>query len=450
MEETAIFFCSSSNHNQNYGTIEPKKNLFLYELFAKPVGAMRTKTNKMTAAVILTSHTIGLGVIRSLGKMGVPIMVFYYEPSDFGYLSKYVYKKIRAPHPEKFEQQFIELLVSHAPRTERLLLIPVDDATVLTVSKHKERLENYYQVACTEYKIASKFLNKEHTYKLAEKIGVPIPKTCFPENFAELEQCAQSVEYPCLVKPNQSQPFVEIFKEKMFIVNNQEQLIAAFKKAAQASFSVMIQELIPGDDALCYNYNSYFWNGAPLVEFTAEKVRLSNSGFGVPTVVQSCPNQNKLRESARTFLNALGYYGYSCTEFKKDIRDGVYKLMEVNGRFNRSGLLSLKCGLNFPWILYNHLVNGVLPDADNKYQAKIFWIDEFKDMSVIVNFLLKNHFSLIRFFQPYLRKKIFAVFDLSDPLPFIKRVFDMFVKLYQKIFPHIPEQRTKLINGLIK
>jgi predicted ATP-grasp superfamily ATP-dependent carboligase len=181
-----------------------------------------------------------------------------------------------------------------------------------------------------------------------------------------------------------------------------------------------------------------------LAEFTAEKVRLSEAGFGVPTVVQSCSNNDKMRKAAQIFLKALGYYGYSCTEFKKDTRDGIYKLLEVNGRFNRSGLLSVKCGLNFPWILYNHLINGVIPDSVANYQSKIFWIDEFKDLSTILSYLLKNRFSMIRFLQPYLKKKIFAVFDISDPLPFIKRFFDMFKKLYQKIISDFHLQQAKL------
>ena len=408
------------------------------------MGIMRTKNKKLVPAAILTSHTIGLGVIRALGKMGVPIYVFYYEPFDFGYLSKFVNKKIFAHHPEKSEQQFIELLMENAPKSERCLLIPVDDATVLIVSKHKSLLENYYLVACPEFEITTKFINKQNTYELAKKIGVPIPKTCFPECLTDLEKYAHSVKYPCLVKPNQSHQFVEIFKEKMFVVDNYGQMFNAFKAAKAAGVSVMIQELIPGDDRLCYNYNSYFWNGEPLVEFTAEKVRLSEAGFGVPTVVQSCSNNDKMRKAAQIFLKALGYYGYSCTEFKKDTRDGIYKLLEVNGRFNRSGLLSVKCGLNFPWILYNHLINGVIPDSAANYQSKIFWIDEFKDLSTILSYLLKNRFSMIRFLQPYLKKKIFAVFDISDPLPFIKRFFDMFKKLYQKIISDFHLQQAKL------
>ena len=42
-------------------------------------------------------------------------------------------------------------------------------------------------------------------------------------------------------------------------------------------------------------------------------------------------------EPGRKILQAMGFYGYACTEFKRDPRDGSHKLMEVNGRHNLSG-----------------------------------------------------------------------------------------------------------------
>lgn len=44
----------------------------------------------MMQAVVLSSHTAGLGVIRALGYMGVPLTVFYYNKLDMGYVSRFV------------------------------------------------------------------------------------------------------------------------------------------------------------------------------------------------------------------------------------------------------------------------------------------------------------------------------------------------------------------------
>ena len=36
----------------------------------------------MKFAIVLSTHTMGLGVIRSLGEKGVPIIAVYYDRAD--------------------------------------------------------------------------------------------------------------------------------------------------------------------------------------------------------------------------------------------------------------------------------------------------------------------------------------------------------------------------------
>ena len=186
---------------------------------------------------------------------------------------------------------------------------------------------------------------------------------------------------------------------------------------------VMLQEFIPGDDTRGVNYNSYFWNGEPLVEFTAEKVRLSPPYFGVPSVVVS-REVTEMIEPGRSIVRAMGFTGFSCTEFKRDARDGTYKLMEVNGRHNRSVLLAVKCGINFPWIEYQHLVTGRMPKPSS-YRQSIYWIDEFRDAYRFAGQCGKKKFALLRQLRPYMNRHVCAVFDPKDPGPFFKRCIEV-------------------------
>jgi predicted ATP-grasp superfamily ATP-dependent carboligase len=389
-----------------------------------------------TAAIVLSSHVIGLSVIRALGLSGVPVVAVYYEENDMGYVSKYVQEKIRAPHPEKQESQFISLLKDCATRFGGSLLVPADDATLSAVSRHKSRLENYYIVACPEWKITEQFIDKKYTYALAEAIGIPVPKTITPVSLEELEDYAQSIAYPCIVKPCQSHLYFQQFKTKMVRVENSDQMLQAYKQATEAGIEVMIQELIPGDDTQGANYNSYFYNGEPLVEFTAQKVRLSPPAFGVPRVVIS-KHIPEIIEPGRKIIQALGYHGYACTEFKKDARDGVYKLMEVNGRHNRSGLLSVRCGINFPWIEYQHLVQGKQPSACS-YSTGIYWIDEFNDIFRGAKYRHQERYSLMQYIRPYIKNHIFAVLDGKDLRPFLKRAVDIMRMVLRRISFYMP------------
>lgn len=377
----------------------------------------------MLPAIVLSSHNTGLGVIRALGSKGVPITSVYYQKSDMGYVSRYVRQRIFAPHPEHREEEFIGLLLDLGRKNGKALIIPADDETLSAVSRHKKTLEKYFLVACPDWSVTRRIIDKKHTYAAAASAGIPAPKTLVPKNYDEMETYGRSIEYPCLVKPCESHRYFEVFRRKMVKIDNFDQLSRAYRQAVDAGLEVLLQEFIPGDDSHGVNYNSYFCEGEPLVEFTAAKLRLSPPYFGVPSVVIS-REIREMFEPGRKIVKALGFNGFSCTEFKKDPRDGVYKLMEVNMRHNRSVLLAVKCGINFPWIEYQHLVAGTLP-GPSSYRQSIYWIDEFRDAYRFVGQCGKKKFPLIRQLQPYMSKHVCAVFDRSDPGPFLKRCIDV-------------------------
>ncbi len=372
----------------------------------------------MITAVILGTHTMGLGVIRALGSQNVPITTVTYDRErDFGFTSRYVKEKLFSPDPEKNGQQFIDFLLDSASHLRGSFLVPVSDATLEVVSRHKTDLEKDYIVACTEWDITKLYLEKKYTYRMAETLGILAPKTIFPLSSAEVEEYGQSVKYPCLVKPCKSHNYLTVFKRKMVKVNNLEEMISAYTQASNAGLEVVIQEFIPGDDYCGANYNSYFVNGEARIEFTATKIRSAPPELGSPCVVLS-KKIPEVFESGRKILKAMGFYGYSCTEFKRDPRDGLYKLMEVNGRHNLSTSLAVRCGINFPWLHYKHLVLGEEPTWCD-FKEDIYWIDLERDLA----FGLKNiqSSSLQNYARPYFSNHIYAVLDTNDLNPFLKR-----------------------------
>ena len=376
----------------------------------------------MLPAIILSSHTMGLGVIRALGQMGVPSVVFYHEKRDMGYVSKYVRERYYVPHPERDQEGFIAALLEYGPRYTGCPMFPTSDAALSAVSQHIDALKPYYKPGFTEWAITQLFLDKKRTYALAEQVGVPAPKTMIPQSVAEAEQFAEQIEFPCLVKPCQSHLYYAVFKRKMVQVQTKEQMLQAYLEATDAGLEVMLQEIIPGRDDCGANYNAYFWDGQPLVEFTAQKIRNGPPTFGSPRVVMSKAIP-EIIEPGRKILQAMGFYGYTCTEFKRDPRDGVYKLMEVNGRHNLSTLLAVKCGINFPWLHYQHLVYGTLPQARD-FRTGVYWVDVLRDVGYSVKSFRQERYSLSQYVRPYLRPHVSAVFSLRDPRPFIKRIRD--------------------------
>ena len=62
-------------------------------------------------------------------------------------------------------------------------------------------------------------------------------------------------------------------------------------------------------------------------------------------------------------LRGFDYNGLSQVEFKRDLRDGRYKLMEVNARLWQWHGLATACGVDLPRIAYEDLTGATPADA---------------------------------------------------------------------------------------
>jgi len=378
------------------------------------------KVNNMIPVIVLSAHTMALGVVRALGRMGVPLAVVHYDERDMAHRSRFVDERIAAPHPEAAETQFLEILMAARKRWAGAVLMPVSDETLMLVAKHKEALSRHFIVACPDYATVRNVVDKQWTYPLAEAAGVAVPRTLIPRSAAELREFSRMVDFPCLIKPSQSHLFYARFGVKMYLAQGPEQLLDYYLQAADAGLEVMVQEFIPGADAEVMNYNAYAVDGKVCLEFTADHVRNAPPCFGSPRLVVS-RRRAELLETGRRLLEALNYSGYACTEFKYDRRDGRYKLMEVNGRHNLSTLLAVRCDINFPWFEYLHRAYGEVP-APREFSEGIYWIDLTRDLAYSLRYLRKERYSLAAYLRPYLGPRVFAIYDPHDLRPFLRRV----------------------------
>jgi predicted ATP-grasp superfamily ATP-dependent carboligase len=75
-------------------------------------------------------------------------------------------------------------------------------------------------------------------------------------------------------------------------------------------------------------------------------------------------------DDALALLRAFGYRGLSQVEFKRDPRDGRFKLMEINARLWQWHGLATACGVDLPRIAYADLTGEELPPAQMNGNGK--------------------------------------------------------------------------------
>ncbi len=367
---------------------------------------------------------MGLGVIRSLGRRGVEVVAAHYDTHEMAHHSKYVVERVAVPHPENEQEDFVDSLLGLASRYEGSVLFPTDDPALVGVSRHWARLADVYEVAAGDWSETQLFIEKQHTYELGERFGVRVPRTAFPRTTADVDSFMQSAEYPVLVKPSQSHLFKAHFGQKMVEVSTDDQLERIYRQSVDRGLEVMFQEIIPGPDRNVVNYNAFAVSGTSVVEFTARQVRKFPSVYGSPrvAVTEVVPD---VVEPGRAIINALGFEGFACVEFKIDSRTGEPVLMEVNGRHNLSSWLAVSVGVDFPWMHYNYLANGVKPQAVEEYREGVYWIDLARDLAGFLVHRKDEGLGTRDLLRPYLRPHVFAIAALNDPVPMVVRILDV-------------------------
>ena len=371
-------------------------------------------------AILLRSGITGLPAIRSLGRKGIPVVLVTIDKLDIGACSKYVSESVIAPHPDRSSKEFISFLLNNSTKWKNGLLIPADDNSVTVLSQNKVELSKHYIVTVPDWDVIKKCVNKKLTYETAIKANVPVPRTVFPDCLEYLEKHKDEFVYPCLLKPLFSQKFAEELKVgKMFKIKNFEELKSKFILANKRGLDMMITELIPGDCDQLYTYYAYrSLDGEFLAEFTLRKLIQTPPDFGVIVVGESTCT-SKVIDFGRKILKELSYTGLGAVEFKKNNRDGEFKLIEINARIGTGVNLPVQAGVDFPWIMYKDLVNHEKIKM-NKYDIGLKWVHL---SSVLVTFFKdrkEENWKFREYVNVYKGKRTFATYDVHDLRPFIK------------------------------
>lgn len=199
-------------------------------------------------AFVLGMTPNGLGVVRSLGRQGVPVIAIcpYKVPTMF---SKYCESKV-SPDVEGEKEKFLEFLLNIGRRLDQPgILFPTGDAYVHFVSENRELLTEYYKLAMPDKDTMRKLLNKKTQYMLAENLGIPLPKIFYPANFEQLKEIGKKINYPAVIKSLHSVEWRKKFGvKKLIYVTSNEELFEAYKEIQDLNIEVMIQEAILGSD----------------------------------------------------------------------------------------------------------------------------------------------------------------------------------------------------------
>jgi D-aspartate ligase len=375
-------------------------------------------TDEPGAIVVGCGHG-GLAAIRSLGRRGLPVLGVSTGDDDIGLRSRFLAARASCPDPSADSSGFVDALLGLPERWDGSVILETEDRYTDAIAAHRNQLATRFVVAAAPHAASGWFTDKQRTAELATKVGVAVPATMPLDDSDQIAAAATALDFPFLVKPCHSNLFVDRFDLKLWIVGDRAELEDHTSEAHQAGLRVVAQELIPGSDAIALESIEFYINadGSWGPEQYNVKLRQAPPRFGVMRAGRSIDPVPELHRAARRLVEAIGYRGFASAEFKRDPRDGMAKLIEVNARLPRNLELLVRSGVDFPWIMYEDLIHGcttpqppILPTA---------FVDVVADVG---HSLVRDRGALrrpVRLLSPYLgRRTVDAVFSSRDPRPF--------------------------------
>ncbi len=310
-----------------------------------------------------------LAVTRSLGRRHIRVIVGETRLRSLAGSSRYCWQEFKYPSPLLNPTAFQTALLEYAQKSTPIIILPTTDVTCSLVAGVREHFPAEVIVALPDrdsYELASR---KDHLTRLASKHEVPAPHTVFVDDLSNLPEISANLTYPVVIKPCQSKILTARGWEVGGVeyAHSPEELVDKYRRIHQCIPYPLIQERIVGPG--CGIFVLYA-NNRTLAMFSHRRIREKPPSGGVSVLRESIPVEAPLREHSEKILSALNWNGVAMVEYKIDQRDGLPKLMEINGRFWGSLQLAIDAGIDFPYLLYQQLTGEQVSPVDS-YQTGV-------------------------------------------------------------------------------
>lgn len=375
--------------------------------------------NHIGALVIGGDHP-GLGVARSLGRRGIPVYVLE-DQLSVSQFSRYVTRVIRVDDIRN-ERTTVDAVLNAGRRLglQGWVLFPTRDEHVAAFSRYRKELSEYFRVTTPGWETTKWAWDKKNSYELAEKLEIPIPQTWNIHSSKELSTLYDHL--PLAIKPSIKENFFYATGAKAWRANTPEQLHQLFDKAASQvkAEEILVQEIIPGDGNQQYSFCAFCQNGQIHSSLVARRLRQHPREFGRAATYVESTEMPLVEELSERFIKSIDYYGLIEIEFKHDVRDGRYKLLDVNARTWGFHSIGLAAGVDFPYLLFADQMG--LPIEPCRGQADIGWLRLLTDLPTALLDLFGGHLSVRSYIKSLKNTRVESVFCKEDPLPLLGEI----------------------------
>jgi D-aspartate ligase len=366
-------------------------------------------------AVVVGGDYQGLGIVRSLGRHGVPICVVDDEYS-ISRFSRYTNHAVRV-NDLRDERTTVSALLDLGRRMhlQGWILYPTRDELVAAFSRHRAELSELFRVPTPDWEVVKWAWDKRNTYHLAQELDIPTPLACCLEHVDDWSRVDFAPPYA--IKPAIKEHFVYATKAKAWRADSREELKSLVRKASEFMdpSELIVQEVVPGGGNQQFSYCVFFRDGRAVGSMVAKRRRQHPLQFGRASTYVETVDIPILEELSDRFLKAMDYYGLVEVEYKLDPRDSQYKLLDVNARTWGYHSLGASASVDFAHMLYLDQIGQSVSSC--KGPSGIGWVRMTTDIPAAFLAYLGGDLDLRTYLRSLRTCRTEAVFSPEDPIP---------------------------------
>ena len=287
------------------------------------------RTSERLPPIVLGDGITALGVVRSLGRAGLEPMLAS-RSGDFAGRSRWVRGRTLDLSESDDPAALLEGL--RGAGVETGVLIPCSDLWSQAVSHVPDEARGRFPTSMPSVEVVELLVDKWLFAETLDRFEVPHPATLAAADVSDLD----GVELDgFFLKPRDSQRFSRLFRKKAIRFADRAEAVEGLQAMVDAGLPAVLQEYVPGPPTAHYFVDGFVdRTGVVRALFARRRIRMFPTDFGNSSMMVSVPLEEAAQAAGsleRLFAD-IGYRGTFSAEFKRDPRDGAFKLLEVNSR----------------------------------------------------------------------------------------------------------------------
>ena len=379
----------------------------------------------LPTATVLNLYGTGLGIARALGRHGIPVVGVSNSAHAPGASTRYATHLV-GPDSESDPEGLRDFLLERVPEErERGVLYPTRDQDVLFLDAHRGALETRFAIPQPSGVALAGIMDKARLASLAAACGVETPRTERVSTPEDVERVGHGFPYPAVLKPLRAvdwrRPGVwdAVGRRKGMRVDTFDALRRGYERVAPHAPDAIVQEWIPGAGDQFFVLGAYIdRTGRVAGTFTAQKMLQYPPDFGLGCIVRAIQAPDVERIGC-ALLEALSFRGVAEVEFKRDVRTGRYRLIEINPRHWDQHMLGVTQGVNLPLLVYEDMTgHTVVRPAPRGGRGT--WLDERGLAGSLRSELSRFRFGALgALVRTLFTHRIYTLWAADDPRPFL-------------------------------